>query len=220
MDYTDMQMAGFRAGATDSAFATVNIGDSTIEGFEGSMQYFVGGFGINASFNVVDSELGELTTVDSNSLPFPPPAPGQLYPGDTGLGCDPATAPFGCFDYGPYYITQTGAENLFSPKLTYTVSMDYAFQLANGGTLTPSISLNHSDSAYSSIVQRPGDIFYTTGERDLLNLNLTYERDDWTVQLFGTNISDEVFIEGQSNNGQAVLYGDPETWGIRARMDF
>ena len=220
MDYSDMQMAGFRAGATDSAFGTVNIGDSSIDGIEGSIRYFVGGFGLNASFNMVDSELGSLTTVDSNSLPFPPPAPGQLYPGDTGRGCTPAIALNGCFDYSPYFITQTGAENLFSPELTYTISLDYAFQLANGGTLTPSVSLNHSDAAFTSIVQRPGDIFYTTGERDLVNLNLTYERDDWTVQLFGSNITDELFIEGHSNNSQAVLYGDPEVWGIRARMDF
>jgi outer membrane receptor protein involved in Fe transport len=55
--------------------------------------------------------------------------------------------------------------------------------------------------------------------RDLVNVNLTYERDDWTVQLYGQNVSDELFIEGVAG-GNSVLYGDPEVWGVRARIEF
>ncbi|MGD8325186.1 MAG: TonB-dependent receptor, partial [Gammaproteobacteria bacterium] len=222
MDYSNMQMSAFRPGTSESSFGATNIGDSTIEGVEGSIRFFAGGFGISGSFNVSNSKLGAITTVDQNSLPLAiPGGPGNTFPGAVSAGCTAANAGgLGCFDYGPYFLTLSGAENLFSPELSYNFTVDYAIQLSNGATLTPAVSLNHADTAYSSILQRPGDLFYTTGERDLVNFNLTYEHNDWTVQLFGTNVSDELFIEGHSNDGQAVLYGDPEVWGIRARMDF
>jgi iron complex outermembrane receptor protein len=222
MNYENMQMSAFRPGTSESSFGATNIGDSTIEGFEGAIQFYAGGFGLSGSFNVSNSELGAITTVDQNSLPLALPAgPGNTFPGATSRGCTPANAgAFGCFDYGPYLFTVQGAENLFSPELSYNFTVDYAIQLANGGTLTPAVSFNHADTAYSSILQRPADRFYTMDERDLVNVNLTYEKDDWTVQLFSTNVTNELFIEGHSNTGQSILYGDPEVWGIRARMDF
>jgi iron complex outermembrane receptor protein len=217
MDYTDMQLSGFRTSATESSGGVVNIGDSTIDGFEGAIRLVVGGFGLNGSFNYVDSELGEIATVDTRALPLPNPGPGGFYPGDINKGC-PSTNPIGCFDYSPYFQSLRGSENLFAPELTYNFSVDYAFELGNGATLTPTVSFNHADTAFSSLLQRPGDLYYTTQERDLINVNLTYVKDDWTVQLFGTNVSDEIFIEGAEGNN--VLYGDPEQWGVRVRMDF
>jgi iron complex outermembrane receptor protein len=207
-----MQMSGFRTATNESDNAVVNIGDSTIEGIEGSIRFVAGGFGLNASFNYTNSDLGSLTTIDTRALPIDDT--GGIYPGDVNKGC---TGAF-CFDYSPYFITLSGSQNLFSPELTYNLGIDYAFQLGNGGTLTPGLTFNHADEAFSSILQFPGDLYYTTEQRDLVNFNLTYERDDWTVQFFGTNITDEVFIEGAP--GGSVLYGDPEVWGFRARMDF
>jgi iron complex outermembrane receptor protein len=213
MDYTDMQMSAFRTSTSESDNAVVNIGDSTIEGIDGAIRLLVGGFGLNGSLSYVDSELGELNTIDTRALPIP--ETGGVRPGDTAKGC---TGDF-CFDYSPYWITLSGSENLFSPKVTYTFGIDYAFQLSSGGTLTPAVSLNHSDRAFSSILQQPGDLYYTTDDRDLVNFNLTYQKEDWTVQVFGTNVTDETFIEGVAG-GSSVLYGDPEVWGVRARMDF
>lgn len=214
MDYTDMQMSVFRTTAQDSQQATTNIGDSTIKGIEGSLRAVLGNFGINASFGYTDSKLGELTTVDTRSLPIAPS--GGVWPGDISKGCV-GPVPTQCFDYSPYMITLSGAQNLFSPKLTYTVSIDYAFQLRNGGTLTPRLWLNRADKAYESVLQRPTDRFYETDERDILNFSLTFNRSSWDVQLFVNNLTDELYIEGA---GVGVLYGDPRTVGIRARLDF
>jgi len=145
-----MQMSVFRTTMQDSQQATTNIGDSTIQGIEGSLRALFGNFGLNASFGYTDSELGELTTVDTRSLPIT--ASGGVWAGDLSKGCV-GPVPTACFDYSPYVITLSGAENLFSPKLTYTFSIDYAFQLRNGGTLTPRLSLNHADKAYESVLQ-------------------------------------------------------------------
>ena len=216
MDYTDMQLSVFRTSATEAQQATTNIGDSTIRGIEGSIRAVFGGFGINGSFGWTDSKLGEVTTIDTRALPdIGQTGPGAVYPGDISKGCV-GTLPQ-CFDYSPYFITLNGSENLFSPKVSYTLSFDYAIQLSGGGTLTPNLSLNHSDSAYESVLQQPTDHFYQTDERDVLNLSLTYVKNNWNIQFFGTNITDELYQEGA---GVDVLYGDPRVVGVRARMDF
>lgn len=214
MDYTDMQMSVFRTALTESDTGTTNIGDSKIEGFEGSLRAVFGGFGINGSFSYTDSKLGEITTIDTRALPIE--SSGGVWPGDVAKGCS-GPVPVECFDYSDYFITLSGAENLFSPELTYTVSVDYAFELDGGGTLTPRLWLNHSDKAYENVLQQPTDRFYETDERDVLNFSLTFNKDDWDVQLFATNVTDELYIEGA---GGSIMYGDPRVMGVRARMDF
>ena len=214
MDYTDMQISSYVTEAESSGQGVRNVGDSTIEGVEGSIRAVFGGVGPTGSFGYTQSELGEITTVDSRALPFTVPF-GQPAPGDSAKGCVGALPQ--CFDFSPYYLALSGAENLFSPEFTYTISLDYAFQLANGGTLTPRLSLNHSDTAYENVLQQPTDRFYKTDERDVLNFSLTYNRDDWDVQLFATNVTDELYQEGA---GPSIMYGDPRVVGIRARMDF
>jgi iron complex outermembrane receptor protein len=214
MDYKDMQLSSFVTGIDQSGVAVRNAGSSSNQGFEGSFRFFIGNLGLNGSYGYVDSKLGAITTLDTRALPIPSPGLGSPWPGDTSKGC---TGDF-CFDYSPYIVTLSGAEGLFAPQVTYSFGADYAFQLRNGAILTPALSFNHSDESNSSIIQQPGDSYYLSEERNLLNFTMTYIKDNWNVQLFGTNVTDEVFIEGIS--GDSVLYGDPEVWGIRARMDF
>jgi iron complex outermembrane recepter protein len=214
MDYTDMQVSSYVTEATTSGQSVRNVGDATVEGFEGSIRAVYGGFGVSGSVGYTRSKLGEITTVDQRALPFTVPF-GQPAPGDIAKGCV-GTLPQ-CFDYSPYYLVLTGSETLFAPKLTYTLSLDYAFQMRGGGMLTPRLSFSHSDSAYSSVLQQPNDRFYSTDERSLTNLSLTYNRSNWDIQLFATNVTDKLYIEGA---GPSVLYGDPRVVGVRARMDF
>ena len=214
MDYTDMQLSSFVTGVTESTTAVRNAGASSIEGFEGTFRFFVGNLALNGSFGYTDSKLGSIQTIDTRALPIAPPGPGAPWPGNTAQGC---TGDF-CFDYTPYQLTLNGANGLFSPEWTWTLGADYSFGLSNGASITPAVSFNHSDMANTSIIQQPGDAYFTAEERDIMNLTLTYRNEDWEVQLYGTNVTDEVFIEGTS--GASVLYGDPEVWGIRARMDF
>jgi iron complex outermembrane receptor protein len=225
MDYTDMQLSTFQTADFEARQATRNIGDSTIEGIEGSIRAVFGGFGINASVNYTDSQLGQITTLDTRALQGLLTAQGGAYPGDVNKGCTPTTqttyAPVGsCFDYSPYFISFSGAENPFSPKITYNIGIDYAFQLDSGATITPALSFNHADSTYTNTLQSANDRYYRTDDRDVMNFSVTFENDDWNVQLFATNVTDELFIEGHSNTAAAVFYGDPRVVGIRARMTF
>jgi len=217
MSYDDMQLSVFQTSAVESRQQTGNVGNSTIQGWEASLRAVVGGFGINGSVASVDSSLGNLTTVDTRALP--PAGFLQPYPGDSSKGCTPAISTTGtCIDYTPYTISLSGAENPFSPKLTYTIGLDYTVEFSNGGTLTPSLSYNYSDSAYSSLLQTPLDNYYKTDDRKLTNLSVSYRKGDWDVQFYATNVTDEVFIEGVP--GAAVLYGDPRVYGARIRMTF
>lgn len=221
MDYSDMQLSTFQTADFEAAQATKNIGDSTISGIEGSIRAVAGNFGINASVNFSDSELGEIATIDTRALQGLIAPVGGIYPGDSTKGCNPATATVGsCFDYTPYFISFSGAQNPFSPKVTYNISLDYAFPLSNGGTLTPALSWNHADSTYTNTLQTVGDNYYRTDERDIMNFSVTFEKDDWNVQFFATNVTDELYIEGHSNSAAAVFYGDPRVVGLRARMAF
>jgi iron complex outermembrane receptor protein len=221
MDYENMQIQGFRPdGQLAYTGVAINAASaSTIEGIEGSIRYLVGGFGINGTVGYANSKLGGVTIVDANALPFDCGGPFSPCLGDINNGCVGALSTV-CFDYAPYAIFAEGTENPFAPKVTYTVSFDYQFTLGNGATLTPSVSFNHADATYTNILQRPGDLYYRTDDRDLVNFSLTYDRNDWQIQLFGTNVSDEILIEGTSVTGASVLYGDPEVWGVRARISF
>ena len=53
----------------------------------------------------------------------------------------------------------------------------------------------------------------------MTNLSLTYKRDNWDIQLYSTNVTDQLFIEGV-NAGSSILYGDPRVTGLRVRMKF
>jgi len=219
MDYQAMQLTTFQTSAVEARSGVSNIGDSKIQGFEASIRAVFGGFGFNANVAYTDSELGAITTVDTRALPGL--ANGGVYPGDISKGCNPANPPpFGCFDYAPFTVSFTGAENPFSPKVTYLVSFDYEFQFDSGGSLTPSVSFNHADSTYTNTLQRTDDNYYRTDDRDVVNFSLAYRKNDWDVQLFATNVTNETYIEGHSNNGAAVFYGDPRVMGLRARMAF
>jgi iron complex outermembrane recepter protein len=214
MDYENMQMSAFQTGTDSSSGGVRNLGDSDIQGAEGSIRAFFGNLGVSASFGYTESELGEITVVNEAALPFSV-APGQVAPGDVNLGCTGL-----CFDYAPYEITLSGSENLFGPKLTYTMALDYQFSLRNGGALTPRVSLNHSDETVTDILQLPGDTYYNTEKRDIVNVSLTYEKDDWSVQAFVNNVTDELFIEGVAGDAVFVVYGDPRTAGVRIGRSF
>jgi outer membrane receptor protein involved in Fe transport len=110
-----------------------------------------------------------------------------------------------------------GVEQLNTPKLSYNLSANYLFQLNDGGTLMPRLTYRHADDNYTSILQVPGENYYTRDKVDTFDLSVTYTMNDWTIQTFINNVTDEVYV---TNAGASLLYCDPRTVGVRARMTF
>jgi iron complex outermembrane recepter protein len=216
MDYQDMQQSTFVAGGAQNSNANgaVNIGDSEIKGIEASVRASLGGFNLDASLGYTKSELGTARTLDTRRLPGSSVLGGGQYLPGCGVPGAPA-APPACFDYEPYFINVEGASNPNSPELSYSVRVGYAFDFSNGASLEPSVSFFHTDESENRLIQ--GEPYFKVFERDLVNASLTYERNDWTVQLFINNATDELY---NLSAGDYVLYGEPRTYGLRLRMNF
>jgi iron complex outermembrane recepter protein len=213
MDYTDMQMSVLSATAIDTIGGFQNIGDSEIKGFESSIRTNLGGLNLNASLGYTKSELGDVTVLNTAALNFDSGEGRGI--GDSSKGCVVSPGQI-CNDYSPYSVTLSGASNLNSPELSYNISIDYPIELGNG-TLTPELAYSYADESYNNLLQFPGDSYYIRDERKILNFNLSYDIDDWSLQGFVTNVTDELYNE---QAGDSYIYGDPRTIGFRARMNF
>ena len=219
-DYTDMQLGAYQTTAVDSGSGTVNVGDVTIQGLEGTLRANFGNFNLTGTLGYIDSELNGISTYESRALPdwdLVFPGVGDSLPiGDLAKGCV-TSATQNCFDFSPYALMVNGAEQLNAPKLSYNLSVDYLLQLNDGGTLMPRLSYRYADENYTSILQVPGENYYTRDKVEIFDLSLTYERGDWQIQTYLNNVTDEVYVTNAGNN---LLYGDPRTAGVRARMSF
>jgi outer membrane receptor protein involved in Fe transport len=133
-----------------------------------------------------------------------------------GLGAD------GCFDYvnSVGFIDLSAADNLFSPELSWNIALNYAFELGNGAIVRPRISYSYADTAFSSLFQQ--DNYFQTDERELTNVSISYERDEWAAYLFCNNCSDESFITSAvpEVDSSRIIYSPPRTLGVRFRYDF
>ena len=243
MDYSDLQGSAFNIGDPTGADTTnSNIGDATINGVEASGQIFLGNLGINFSVAYSDSEVEGIRTIDEASLPawaendlggaldWLPQCGvstvtnyGDNNPAtaSTARVVDPAdatgatTIPNGnCFDYGPFWQDFNGQPQVQAPELSYNISFDYEIPYA-GGTLTPKIAFSYTDESYSNVIQTD---YYRNDPRSITDLTLAYDKDDWTVQFYIRNLTEDVYIASAREGW--IGYGAPRTYGMRARMNF
>jgi iron complex outermembrane receptor protein len=232
MDYSDIQGETFVFNdpqGIGSSYTNSNIADAEMYGVEASAQMFFGDLGIDFSFAWQDSEIGTATDVPLASLPAhaltPNSTNGFNYLPDcsvvTGGAPNPATAadangdPNGnCFDYSPFVQNYQGQQMIQAPELSYNIGIDYVFPFGNG-TLTPRLEFSHTDENYANLDQQ---FFYLNDERDLTNFSLTFENENWNVQAYVFNLTDEVYVN--SARLQQVLYGNPMTYGLRAKYNF
>ena len=56
---------------------------------------------------------------------------------------------------------------------------------------------------------------FTLESRDLLNLQVRLEKDDWHIVFWATNVTDEEFIGAIQNNGALRYAAPPRQMGIR-----
>jgi iron complex outermembrane receptor protein len=227
MNYQDMQQPAFLVQpfgtGLSQAGAIQNIGSSTIQGLEASLNGAFGNFQFQLSAGYTDSNLGGISTIDTRFLPRNTNIGGNNYV----PGCNPGQTPViiggipSCYDYAnsPALKSLAGSENLYSPTVSYNVNASYGFPLRNGAKITPRASYAHVDHSFSSLFQ--SDNFYRIDPRDLWNFSLTYEMQTWDIQAFCNNCSDETYIAAvEGGNGNRVIYGNPVSAGIRFHKRF
>jgi len=242
MDYSDLQGSAFNIGDPTGADTTnSNIGDATINGVEASGQVFLGNLGINFSVAWNDSEVEGIRTIDEASLPgwaqndlggaldwlpqcgvgtvtnYGDKNPATASTARVTNPADPtgATIPNGnCFNYDPFWQNFSGQQQVQAPELSYNIGIDYEIPYA-GGTLTPRLDFSYTDDSYSNVIQTP---YYQNDARNITNFTLAYDKDDWTIQLYIRNLTEDVYIASARDGW--IGYGAPRTYGMRARMNF
>src|SRR6185312_15350304 len=151
MVYQGMQQVIFNT-LTGSGTQIVNIGSSTLEGIEATMNARMGGLGVNVDGSYEHSALANITGVVA-SYELPPTA------GSHGQCGAPGVNPSACFDYGPYEANIGGESDIFAPEWQGTLAVDYRLHLGQG-TLDPQIQFSYTGGQYASLFQIP---FYYMG---------------------------------------------------------
>jgi outer membrane receptor protein involved in Fe transport len=123
-------------------------------------------------------------------------------------------------------VAETQIQNR-TPDWTVTASVEHAFQLSNGGTLTPQLGVYMQDGYEYISGLTPGQRspMCHQDSYNKFRVRLAYEPADanWQAALFGYNITDEeIFIEcGEIRAGAyRTIYEPPSQWGAEFTMRF
>jgi iron complex outermembrane receptor protein len=222
MDYQNIQQQAYQATTVSAGNSVFNVGGAKIQGIEAELNAKLGGFGLQANVGWVDSKLGDINVIDRSAAPDALVRAGgnDLRQCRTGEALN--IAPGGCTNWAPYFRQLSGAPNIYSPELSYGITLDYEFMTGNGGTWTPRINFSHTDEQDVNLIRR--EEFWLIPKRDLTNVSLTYAKGEWTAQGYINNVSDEEYIAAIGTGGgldnNTVVYGAPMTYGIRVRRAF
>ena len=214
MRYEHFQVSEFSPAIDQSAISNAGT-PSRIKGVEAQAQLQLGGFGADANLSYVDSTIGSLPNqVDTRTLPN-----GTA----TGLGpqCTAPAAPnpTPCFNYAPFTQAVPSGPNIFSPTWSASVGVQYDFNMGSAGTLTPRGDVSYMGQQWATFFEAPTD---RLSARTLVNLHLTYQHDDWTVQGYTTNVLNKVYVTGftTSTVGNDYFLNAPRQFGVRVTRTF
>nr|WP_279537172.1 TonB-dependent receptor [Aestuariicella hydrocarbonica] len=207
-DYEEFQFDNIDTTSGNSGI--LNVGEATIKGAEFSIEGQFGGLRLDASLSYVDSELTPVGGIVNERI-LPPDA--------TGLPqCAGGSTPPACFDYSPYLVSSSGGDNLYSPGLSYTLGIEYEFEIFDGALLTPRLNYGWVDEQWANLLY--DDSTDLLESRGLLSALITLEKDDWKVQAYGRNLTDEEYISGQYNALNVEYFGAPRTVGVNVTYNF
>jgi len=204
--FQELQISSGSSGVT-------NLATATIDGIEASMQARVGQWGGDGSVSYVHSKLPSAGAfVNTHLLP-----PGASALPQCAVGVASSAT---CFDYTPYLTVTSGGPNLYSPDWTLNVGVQYEFRLGSSITLTPRVNYAYVSSQYTSLTYSQGTD-YLPGH-GLLSALLTLDlNDNWSIQGYGTNLTNRLYRAGEGgNNGNYYFYGPPRQYGARVRFSF
>jgi iron complex outermembrane receptor protein len=117
----------------------------------------------------------------------------------------------------------TGFQVARTPKWSGTASWDHDFVLPAGDRLTLDASVNFSSARWIGVDFLPGE---RDGAYAIVDANLTYSpaRGDWSIGLFGRNLTKTAYYTGGLETLLpgliAANIGAPRTFGVRAGFRF
>lgn len=114
-------------------------------------------------------------------------------------------------------ITITGGETPFAPKVSFNLGVSYEFQMASAMTVTPRIDVSSQSKQSGSLIVNPAT---RLNARTLLNAGVRIEKDNWYVDLFGTNLTDRRYVAGIQDLGNIWYPGAPRQYGLKVGVNF
>lgn len=134
--------------------------------------------------------------------------------GVSGTTCDPQTG-------GDLSTCQNLSHErlVMAPEWTFSAAVEYAFDLANGATLTPRLSYSYMASQFPSVFRdvSAGGV-PAMGARNLVNAQLSYDVQALNITLFATNLTDEHYISYQDTIQRHAA--PPRQFGVRLLKTF
>jgi iron complex outermembrane receptor protein len=111
-----------------------------------------------------------------------------------------------------------------TPELTFSLSPEYNLPMAGGGEMTFRADYSFRDDMFGEPSADPGR-FTKIDSRSLLNVDVSYESadGDWTLGLYGRNVTDERYDNARLNTGDYVLVmlsNDASEFGVRFSRNF
>jgi len=206
-DFQNFQSDVYDAATGQSGYVA-NVSAVTIMGVEAQVQAKLAGWTFDGGISLLHSKLGSLSFIDIRTLPA-----GTLGPQcPAGVASNPPV----CFDYTSYYVTKSGEQNLYSPQVTFNLGAEYTFDLPGSSTLTPRLNYAYVGAQYTNLLESP--VTDRLGARGLLSAHLTWRRGSVEVEGYGTNLTNVLYVSGQSANNE--FFGAPREFGVRLHYSF
>jgi len=131
------------------------------------------------------------------------------------------------FSPEPGVVALAGQKTPLFPELIAAASARYNTDLRNGADLTFRAAYQYRDE-FGNAFDTENLAYRITPDQSLVNVSVSYVKDNWEVGFFGTNLAnDENFTFVQSvprapADGPQTrrFYGRPRTLGIRANLSF
>jgi len=180
---------------------TLEVNDpspSTLYGIEASVQAVIGHFSLDANVGLEHTSVGAFFAND-------PRIPGLTV-------CSPMTGP-----ETPSCVDLSGRQQSYAPELTYNIGPQYVFYLPGDSELTISGNYSHVGSQWATLFENAalGDYL---GARNLTSAQIAYAFDDWTLSVYGTNLTNEQYVAAMIS--QARYAGYPRQYGLRVMRTF
>ena len=120
-------------------------------------------------------------------------------------------------------LDQAGNQLIQAPEWAISGSFEHFFEMPNSALLIPKVQFLYRSESYFTFFNNANDRqeAYAT-----LDASLTYKPDseDWSIQAFGRNLTDEVILTSASTASftgtNGYQFAAPRTYGVRFSANF